>query len=284
MVESPTYYHSLSPVLRSLKEFDMENFPLQEEVVYAKPTELPDYLKEATFQTAIVCSSKKKTTAVQVKEEKPEAPEENYSSEPSEASDEYSSNTSEASEEEDLGMKNLKPDEDWSDEDWSDEESDMPETNITLSRRRPNSDSSSEFMHSRTTTNSSREGGYKECKSIDQYLFLDFQCEIDQSEIVGVDLEEKEKRHMDFTDLESKEMKHSLDIKESRINALSSNCSKASTLTEPQDIPSQGKLGGRMNVEHFLETFSSSSESSLEASQCDALVHALKNKLAIVQG
>ena len=263
MVESPTYYHSLSPVLRSLKEFDMENFPLQEEVVYAKPTELPDYLKEATFQTAIVCSSKKKTTAVQVKEEKPEAPEENYFSEPSEASDEYSSNTSEASEEEDLGMKNLKPD-----EDWSDEESDMSETNITLSRRRPNSDSSSEFMHSRTTTNSSREAGDKECKSIDQRKKR----------------EEKEKRHMDFTGMESKEMKNSLDIKESRIYALSSNCPKASTLTEPQDIPSQGKLGGRMNVEHFLETFSSSSESSLEASQCDALVHALKNKLAIVQG
>lgn len=245
MVESPTYYHSLSPVLRSLKEFDMENFPLQEEVVYAKPTELPDYLKEATFQTAIVCSSKKKSTAVQVKEEKPEAPEEKYFSAPSEASDEYSSNTSEASEEEDLGMKNLKPD-----EDWSDEESDMSETNITLSRRRHNSDSSSEFGHSRPdfcleemmTTNSSREASDTECKSIDQYLFLDFQCEIDQSEIVGVDLEEK------------------------------------------QDIPSQAKLGGRMNVEHFLETFSSSSESSLEASQCDALVHALKNKLAIVQG
>ena len=48
MVESPTYYHSLSPILRSLKEFDMENFPLQKEVIYAKPVpELPDYLKQA---------------------------------------------------------------------------------------------------------------------------------------------------------------------------------------------------------------------------------------------
>ena len=48
MVESPTYYHSLSPVLRSLKEFDMENFPLQREIIYARETsDLPDYLKQA---------------------------------------------------------------------------------------------------------------------------------------------------------------------------------------------------------------------------------------------
>ena len=56
MVESPTYYHSLSPVLRSLKEFDMENFPLQAEVVYARSTEqLPDYLQRAeTLDTSSI--------------------------------------------------------------------------------------------------------------------------------------------------------------------------------------------------------------------------------------
>ena len=54
MVESPTYYHSLSPVLRSLKEFDMENFPLQKEIIYAKSSlELPNYLKEV--QTVNTC-------------------------------------------------------------------------------------------------------------------------------------------------------------------------------------------------------------------------------------
>ena len=48
MVESPTYYHSLSPVLRSLKQFDMESFPLQAEVIYARSArKLPDYLEEA---------------------------------------------------------------------------------------------------------------------------------------------------------------------------------------------------------------------------------------------
>jgi hypothetical protein len=48
MVESPTYYHSLSPVLRSLKEFDIENFPLQREVIYARHvSQLPSYLQQA---------------------------------------------------------------------------------------------------------------------------------------------------------------------------------------------------------------------------------------------
>ena len=56
MVESPTYYHSLSLVIQSLKDFDMENFPLKEEIIYARPAlGLPDYLKKATFETSIVC-------------------------------------------------------------------------------------------------------------------------------------------------------------------------------------------------------------------------------------
>ena len=47
MVESPTYYHSLSPVLRSLKEFDMENFPLKAEIIQASRTpHVPDYLQQ----------------------------------------------------------------------------------------------------------------------------------------------------------------------------------------------------------------------------------------------
>ena len=60
MVESPTYYHSLSPVLRSLKEFDMENFPLQQEVIYARnSSQLPDYLqKAATVDTSTIYQEK----------------------------------------------------------------------------------------------------------------------------------------------------------------------------------------------------------------------------------
>ncbi|XP_046848921.1 NFX1-type zinc finger-containing protein 1-like [Xenia sp. Carnegie-2017] len=55
MVESPTYYRSLSPILKSLKEFDMENFSLQKEIVYTKASKkLPQYLREATFDTSVV--------------------------------------------------------------------------------------------------------------------------------------------------------------------------------------------------------------------------------------
>ncbi|XP_046847639.1 uncharacterized protein LOC124441242 [Xenia sp. Carnegie-2017] len=55
MVESPTYYHSLSPILKSLKEFDMENFSLQKEIVYTKASKkLPEYLREATLDTSVV--------------------------------------------------------------------------------------------------------------------------------------------------------------------------------------------------------------------------------------
>ena len=49
MVESPTYYHATSPVLRSLKEFEMENFQLQKEIVYTEPMEspCPRYIQKA---------------------------------------------------------------------------------------------------------------------------------------------------------------------------------------------------------------------------------------------
>ena len=284
MVESPTYYHSLSPVLRSLKEFDMESFPLQEEVVYARPTELPGYLKEATFQTSIVCP-KKKSTAVEVQENKPKDPEKKDSSEPSKTNKEDWSNKSEAIEGEDWDRKS------------SNEKLNIFKTNFTLSRRSSSSDSLNEFRDSlsdfcleeKMDTNSLREdlGGHKECKGLDDHVFMHIHCEIDQSEIDRVNLgdEHKKEQNLDFTSLDFKEEEPSVDIEEAiKKYSLSSDIPEASKLSEPRDMPSHGKLGGRMNVEDFLETFSSKSESSLEASQCDALVHALKNKLAIVQG
>lgn len=76
MAESPTYYHSMSPILRSLKQFDMENFPLQAEVLYAKSPEtvqeMPSYLKDATFHTAIVCPpANRKSIAAETGMDKP---------------------------------------------------------------------------------------------------------------------------------------------------------------------------------------------------------------------
>ncbi|XP_046848078.1 NFX1-type zinc finger-containing protein 1-like [Xenia sp. Carnegie-2017] len=55
MVESPTYYHSLSPILKCLEEFDKENFSLQKKIVYTKASKkLPEYLREATLDTSVV--------------------------------------------------------------------------------------------------------------------------------------------------------------------------------------------------------------------------------------
>ena len=265
MVESPTYYHSLSPVLRSLKEFDMESFPLQEEVVYARPTELPGYLKEATFHTSIVCSIKKANTTKEVQEDKPEDVEEKDSSEPSEASEEDLSIASEECEE-DLSIAKEECEEDWGDtleeNEGEDLDSELHSSDVK-SRRWSSSYSSSEPR--------------KKLPAFIRHLFMPCHCKINQSEIDGVDHND-EPEEMDFTNFDSKKMEHTVDTEESL------NDPKASTSIEPQDTPSQRKLGGRMNVEDFLETFSSKSESSLEASQCDALVHALKNKLAIVQG
>ena len=59
MVESPTYYHALDPVLQSLKRFNMENFPLQDDIIHALPSptqELPEYLSEAQSLDASIVS------------------------------------------------------------------------------------------------------------------------------------------------------------------------------------------------------------------------------------
>ena len=65
MAESPTYYHSVSPVLRSLKGFDMVNFPLQQEVIFAKSSsESPRYLEEAETldPTSVIQNAKNETS------------------------------------------------------------------------------------------------------------------------------------------------------------------------------------------------------------------------------
>ena len=61
----------------------------------------------------------------------------------------------------------------------------------------------------------------------------------------------------------------------------------SSALGESKDTVSNEKEGvsqERETVLRFLKLFNSSSQSFLEASQCDALVYALKNKLAVIQG
>ena len=49
MVESPQYFHSIRPVLKSLQSFDMHSFPLQSEIVEAVPNDFyPEYIEEET--------------------------------------------------------------------------------------------------------------------------------------------------------------------------------------------------------------------------------------------
>ena len=193
MVESPTYFHSLSPILRSLKEFDVEDFALQPEIIYARHSrEMPSYLKGATCRTSIVCSTK--TTANTIGEEQKDEPEEQVLTDSSET---------ESVEGEDLDAL-------------SDHSSD--------DKMRPSEDK--------------RVGLFK---------------------LLSEWLSENSSRRISEADQSSAE-------------------------TSNEDTGSHKKLGKRMEVERFVEFFNSSSESSLEASQCEALTHALKNKLAIIQG
>ena len=238
MVESPTYYHSLSPVLGSLKEFDMENFPLQAEVIYAKPAqELPGYLKDATFKTSIVCSSK--NTSSTAKESQGDKPEGNNSS-----------NTLETSEEEVF-------------------EESVPvskQSNESFNAVQRNTLETSEgevFEESVTVSKQSNESPNADQRDSRWELLLKMFGRTTSSK---ADLSEDDK--------ESSSNVHDV--------AVEPSCAKISN--ESHDTASEERLGRRMNVERFLESFNSSSESSLEASQCKALVHALKNRLAVIQG
>ena len=59
MVESPTYFHALRPVLGSLKLFDIESFLLKQEIISPTPhqPELPYYLEdEPTLDTSAVAT------------------------------------------------------------------------------------------------------------------------------------------------------------------------------------------------------------------------------------
>jgi hypothetical protein len=234
----------------------MEIFPLQEEVIYAKAArELPDYLKEATFHTAIVCSSKKtRRTAEGSQERKPEK-------------EKDSSNSLETGEEVILEEAMDTESADSSCELDSNSEA-CSESLSSSSESLPRPSSCRRSVKSVETlprfrekiTFSARKDSDEKSINLDNVLML-------MPSMCGM--------------IELGEVERALanDVPEKQIDTdLTSEC------TEPQHRATQEKLGGRMSVERFLEIFNSSSESSLEASQCDALVHALKNRLAVIQG
>lgn len=67
MVESPTYYFSLSPILKSLKDYDMENFPLKEEIVQSEAdNKLPEYLSTATMDISILFSTEVQSQEIEM--------------------------------------------------------------------------------------------------------------------------------------------------------------------------------------------------------------------------
>ena len=59
MVESPLYFHSIRPVLRSLQKFQMDSFPLQKEVVHCQESlGEPEYLlMDSTFNASSIFPS-----------------------------------------------------------------------------------------------------------------------------------------------------------------------------------------------------------------------------------
>ncbi len=242
MVESPTYFHSLSPILQSLKQFDMESFPLQEEVIYAKPVqELPGYLKKATFDTSVVCSPKK---AGIIHERQGDKPDEGKNSSKTEANE----------------GKNLQ---------------EMKRNDCVSSGDAMLIDDFYEFVELPSDPPCDEEIN-TEC-NFSEKLPLEVQntkpvLEVyKESTTISKQIGNVERT---FPNDKSEER---MDIDPIAENNLHSKCLS-------KEKQGKGKHGGRMNVESFLEIFNSSLQSSLDASQCDALTHALKNKLAVIQG
>ena len=275
MVESPTYYNSLSPILQSLKKFDMANFPLQAEVLYAKSEEpvkeIPSYLKEATFQTAVVCLRANTDTAEKTEKDKPEATIE-------------LSNNVHTSHVFDFKEQNAN---------------DMhPHLSSIASPRRTDASMTTarNFLpkkkeNVKPTVNEVYEGKKypDDCTVTEQ-----FECGIEAGKVDDTFVNNTCEDQMD-TDPISEKSLHIIsspktelcqDMEEStNINTLPTSPSVARTSRRVQNPSTKENLGKRMNVERFLEEIrNSTSKSLLEESQCEALVHALESKLAIIQG
>ena len=252
MVESPTYYHSRSPILRSLKEFDMENFPLQKEIIYVSPThELPEYLKKATFDTTIVCLPKTTSIAKEAPGDAPDARKDG-------------GNTTEACEKGSiLEMKATEC---------------IPSDNaMCIADSKEIVIPPSQFPCDEKNSNGLlfEVLNSKPVPEVDiESTNLAQQIRINQSNVKEAILSDTSVEQMD-TDSISENNSHFKSLSKAE-QCTDTNKSKKSN--------SQKTHEERMGVEQFLEIFNSSSESSLEASQCDALIHALKNKLAVIQG
>jgi hypothetical protein len=328
MVESPTYYHSLSPVLRRLKEFDMENFPLQAEVIYAKPAqEFPGYLKDATFSASIICSSQTTGTAKETQRDKP-----------GEVKD--SSNISEASDREnpqDMKVNDcVSPGnniDDFSEfDDFSDSvdhSSDKDSSNILDASERENLlemkvndcvspgnnmddfsefedscdsvDDSSEFVEicdstinaecclrqtlTLKTENVKPVPEFCNLKNIGKRINNHFY--INPSNIESALPDDKSVEQMDTDGILENKLHSKSSLKKEQSVKINKPANMGTFLVHPPSAStsSEAETGSekncerRINVKRFREIVN-----SLEASQRKAFIHALKNKLAVIQG
>jgi hypothetical protein len=276
----------------------MENFPLQADVIYAKPAlELPDYLKEATFETSIVCSSKNTKSAAEKKQ--------GYKLE--EGKD--SSNTVEASEREDIeefeamdtqsidSSCGIDLDREFYRDSFPDEEKNgehsLPEYD--------EDEQLSEYDDDKQLGEHDEDeqlNEYDDNKQLDEYHKGEQLNEYDDEKQLDEYDEDREQLgeynedgQLGEYDDDEQLSEYDEEVQSEGDKASTSSDddmevepTSTSTSNTSQDTSSQERLGRRMNVERFLEIFDSSSESSLEASQCEALVHALKNRLAVIQG
>ena len=271
MVESPTYYHAMSPILRSLKKFDMETFPLQTEILYAKPAQkIPSYLEDATLQTAIVCIPVNTNLADEIEKDKPQATEE--------LSNNAKTNVLDFQEEKAMDTplfpaSNLSP--------WI---TDAPMTTIRklsleekIKPKPVGNEVYEENKHSDDCAAIQHFNGAIEANKVDCAILNNI-CE-DQMDIDPI-LEKS------LHSLSSSKTELCPGTDEStKMDTLLTNPSVAKTLRNVQNPRSKEKLGERMNVSRFLENIRNpTSKSFLEESQCEALVHALESRLAVIQG
>ena len=267
MIESRTHYLSLSPILRNLKKFDMENFPLQAEIVYAKSTqEMPNYLKDVMFQTRRVCPPMTKSGEAETEKDKSEATKELSNNLASEVSDFKEQKAMDALP---FSASIFPP--------WITDASRTKIRNVLLKKKANSKPEEYEFHEENEkpddcTVTTQFKSGIKPNKVDTTFLSNTCGDQMDTDPILENPLHTKLLSNTEVCP----------DIEESTsIVTSSTSPSIAGTSRDAHNLPTQKRHSKRTNVKWFLE---STSKSLLEVSQREALVHALENRLAVIQG
>ena len=252
MVESPTYYRSLSPILKSLKEFDMENFPLQKEIVYTKASKkLPQYLREATFDTSVV---------FQETSNRDDDSEGIYSNESSENSDDDNDDGSDIPSEYLIKETCSKFTPSWKNP--IDNDSDV---NYSNESSEDSDDNGSEILPEYTS-----DGTFSKSALSEESISEDDSNDIYWNE---------SSVNRDYDDDDS-----DAEIRPQYLIEANESPKKINDDNDEITHGSEESLEGRMLVKNFLKIFKKSKNTSLENSQRRALVQALNNRIGVIQG